>query len=109
MNTESIIGKNIRNQRELRGMTRERLAEAINIDTGYLGMCERGERQLGLKKTIELINYFGITPNDIIPSEAGSDPQAVDSLISDINASLTDMNENQLVTAKRIIEIIACG
>lgn len=45
----------------------EKLAEALDTETNYLGQCERGERRFSLDKLADLIEYFGITANDIIP------------------------------------------
>jgi transcriptional regulator with XRE-family HTH domain len=108
MNTETsaIIGKNIRKHREAHGLTREQLAEAINLDTGYLGMCERGERQLGLNKTIDVIQYLGITPNDVLPNDAKSSPERQKELVDTIVTKLEDLTEQQLVVFSRLIDAI---
>jgi transcriptional regulator with XRE-family HTH domain len=100
--TASIIGLNIRKHREARGMTREQLAEAIDLDTGYLGMCERGERQLGLNKIMDVIRYFGITPNDILPTDTGHKPRPEH--IKAISARIKDMPDARLVALIRIID-----
>ena len=60
------IGKNIRKYRKLKGLTLEKLAEVLETETNYLGQCERGERRFSLDKLVDLIEYFGITANDII-------------------------------------------
>ena len=65
------IGKNIRKYRKLKGLTLEKLAEVLETETNYLGQCERGERRFSLDKLIDLIEYFGITANDIIPIHNG--------------------------------------
>ena len=62
------IGKNIRKYRKLKGLTLEKLAEVLETETNYLGQCERGERRFSLDKLVDLIEYFGITANDIIPA-----------------------------------------
>lgn len=98
-----IVGKNLRKHRTARRMTREQLAEAINLDTGYLGMCERGERQLGLNKTIEVIDYFGITPNDILPTNEKAETRLHEKYIEEINELLKDFSDNQLTAAISII------
>ena len=64
------IGKNIRKYRKLKGLTLEKLAEVLDTDTNYLGQCERGERRFSLDKLMDLIEYFGITANDILPVPA---------------------------------------
>jgi transcriptional regulator with XRE-family HTH domain len=108
MNTEmsAIIGKNIRRHREAHGLTREQLAEAINLDTGYLGMCERGERQLGLNKTIDVIQYLGITPNDVLPNDTKSSPERHKELIDTVVTKLEGLTDQQLVVFSRLIDAI---
>jgi len=41
---DRIIGQNIRNERELRRMSREDLAEALDLTVSHMGLIERGER-----------------------------------------------------------------
>ena len=67
------IGKNIRKYRKLKGLTLEKLAEIMETDANYLGQCERGERRFSLDKLVDLIEYFGITANDIIPYNDSSE------------------------------------
>jgi transcriptional regulator with XRE-family HTH domain len=100
------IGENIRSYREARHMTREQLAEAVTLDTGYLGMCERGERQLGLNKTIEIINYFGITPNDILPTSEQATSQNHSQYIAEIMDLFDDFSDNQLTATINMIKAI---
>jgi transcriptional regulator with XRE-family HTH domain len=106
-NISTTIGKNIRKYREARHLTREDLAEDIGLDTGYLGMCERGERQLGLNKTIEVINYFGITPNDILPTEANAESKNHDEYIDELNRLINDFSDNQLVAVIGVVKSLS--
>jgi transcriptional regulator with XRE-family HTH domain len=108
MNTSHTvtIGKNIRKYRESRGLTREQLAEAVSLDTGYLGMCERGERQLGLSKTLEIIAFFNIDPNDIFPCKEEAPTLHHKEYIKQINARLESMSDNELSAVARIIDVI---
>ena len=96
-NISRIIGNNIRVQRKLRNMTREQLAEALDLDTAYLGQCERGERQLGLTKTIEIINFFGITANDIISINTNKETANKEIYIKESNSILKECSDNQLL------------
>jgi transcriptional regulator with XRE-family HTH domain len=102
----AAIGKNIRKYRKLRNMTREKLAEALNIDTGYLGMCERGERQLGLNKTIDVVRYFGITTNDLITINVEQSTANHDQYIWEIQKQLEGLSDNQLISVSKMISAI---
>ena len=91
------IGDNIRKHRHLRKMTREQLAEALELDTAYLGQCERGERQLGLSKTLQLISFFGVTPNDILPTPAAKNQRQGEEYREKINLLMEDCSDRQLL------------
>jgi transcriptional regulator with XRE-family HTH domain len=101
-----LIGNNIRKFRKLRNLTREKLAEALNIDTGYLGMCERGERQLGLNKTIDVIQYFGITANDLITINVEQSTANHDRYVEEIQKQLERLSDNQLISVSKMISAI---
>ena len=81
------IGQNIRKYRKLRGLTLEKLADVLETETNYLGQCERGERRFSLDKLIRLIQFFGVTPNDIIPV-----PQEDDHLAEEKAACLQEIH-----------------
>ena len=41
---DKIIGKNIRIEREVRNLSRDELAEILDLTTSHMGLIERGER-----------------------------------------------------------------
>jgi len=41
---DRIIGRNIRTEREARNMSRDELAELVDLTTSHMGLIERGER-----------------------------------------------------------------
>jgi transcriptional regulator with XRE-family HTH domain len=41
---DEIIGKNIRNERQSRNLSRDELAEMLDLTTSHMGLIERGER-----------------------------------------------------------------
>lgn len=106
------IGKNIRKYRKLKGLTLERLAEVLETETNYLGQCERGERRFSLDKLIDLIEYFGITANDIIPIHIAIEEKSKEKNIylQEINDILNNCSDNQLAvilnTLKDIVPFI---
>ena len=55
------LGHRIREERIRLNLTQEKLAEAANITTAYLGQIERGERSLKLDKLISIANILGVT------------------------------------------------
>jgi len=101
------IGKNIRKYRELHGLTRERLAEIVETDAGYLGQCERGETQLGIAKTVRIIEYFGVSPQEIIALPNKNHKIGNDKYIAEIVELLKGCTDNQLaLITKMLVDII---
>lgn len=101
----TAIGKNIRKYRKLKGLTLEKLAEIVDTETNYLGQCERGERRFSLDKLIMLIEYFGVTANDIIPVHQGRGAASPDSAqMQEITRLLADCTENQLAVVQNILK-----
>ena len=98
------IGKNIRKYRKLKGLTLEKLAEIMETDTNYLGQCERGERRFSLDKLVDLIEYFGITANDIIPyNELSENNMDKNVYMAEINTILKDCSDNQLAVVVNVL------
>ena len=100
------IGKNIRKYRKLKGLTLEKLAEVLETETSYLGQCERGERRFSLDKLVDLIEYFGITANDIIPaSDKGNGRSREKSVyLREINELLGPCTDNQLAVILNMLK-----
>ena len=94
------IGKNIRKYRKLRGLTLEKLAEALDTETNYLGQCERGERRFSLDKLADLIEYFDIIP----PPSAKRQARENSVYLRQINELLTGCTENQLAAALHMLQ-----
>ena len=101
-----IVGKNIRKYRLSRQMTREKLAEAMDLDTAYLGQCERGERQLGLSKTIQIIEYFGITPNDLIPVNCSLHQEQHELYLRRLQESLAGCTDAQMAAILQLVQAV---
>lgn len=100
------IGKNIRKYRKLKGLTLEKLAEVLETETNYLGQCERGERRFSLDKLVDLIEYFGITANDIIklPNSEGKINREKNVYLQEINELLEDCSDNQLAVVLNMLK-----
>ena len=100
------IGKNIRKYRKLKGLTLEKLAEVLETETNYLGQCERGERRFSLDKLVDLIEYFGVTANDIIklPNTGEKKNQEKSVYLQEINELLDDCSNNQLAVVLNMLK-----
>jgi len=100
------IGKNIRKYRKLKGLTLEKLAAVLETETNYLGQCERGERRFSLDKLVDVMAYFGVTANDIIPlpnvSETGTEEKSV--YLREINGLLDGCSDNRLAVVLNVLK-----
>lgn len=56
----------IKHLRTKKGITQEQMAFEINISTSYLGMIERGERNISLKNICSISKYFNKKPSELL-------------------------------------------
>jgi transcriptional regulator with XRE-family HTH domain len=59
------FGKRIRQLREAKGLSQEKLAELCGLHRNYVGMVERGERNIALKNISTLAKTFKLTLRDL--------------------------------------------
>lgn len=55
------LGQRIREERQKLNLTQEKLSEAINVSSAYIGQIERGERCPTLETLIKLSNCLGVS------------------------------------------------
>ncbi len=60
------IGSRLRKAREAKHLTREQLAEMLDLSDGYIGMLERGERMPKLATFLDIIEVLEVTADDIL-------------------------------------------
>ena len=61
-----VLIKIIKDLRIKNKLTQEQMAFEINISTSYLGMIERGDRNLSLKNIYEIAKLFKMTPAKLL-------------------------------------------
>ncbi|MDH1930484.1 helix-turn-helix transcriptional regulator [Pseudomonas sp. GD03696] len=61
------LGKNIRKQRVLIGLSQDALALACSMDRSYIGRIERGEMNLTVEKLYRLAESLKCRPHDLLP------------------------------------------
>lgn len=66
MDRNKIIGANIRYERRLRNISTEDLAQIIGITPSFLGIIERGQKGLALKKLCKLADFFSISMDTML-------------------------------------------
>jgi len=67
---DRTIGKNIRIERQARSMSRDELAEALDLTVSHMGLIERGERGATALTLEKLANTFQITIDSLFHEPA---------------------------------------
>jgi transcriptional regulator with XRE-family HTH domain len=69
MNSRKVVGNNLRDLRNERGLTQEKLSALSGVDQGYIGTLERGRvnvsvdtlDKIGKALKIKTIEFFRVT------------------------------------------------
>jgi len=106
-----IIGKNIILERKLRGITRDELAEILDISTSHMGLMERGERGVHALHFAKLAGFFDVPVNNFFTGGKKEglsalntrDPelQASQETISTLSRALNEFEVNFVATILR--------
>ena len=62
----SIFGKVLKEQRELKKLSQEKLAELCNLDRTYISLLERGLRQPTISTLFKIADALDLSPSDLI-------------------------------------------
>ena len=60
------FGKRIRDERAKLGMTKEELADDLNISHGHLNKIEKGKEGCSIDLLLELADYFGVSTDFLL-------------------------------------------
>lgn len=75
MDKKQILGKNIRNYRQLRGMTQAQLAEELGCAASTIAMYETGKREPDFDQLEALADVFNVRMRDLVPDQViSTDP-----------------------------------
>lgn len=67
MDNKQILGQNIRNYRQLRGMTQTQLANALGCASSTVAMYETGKREPDMDTIEAIADIFNIRIRDLVP------------------------------------------
>ena len=68
------MGKRVRKQRQLIGLTQQELAERIGVSTSFVGHVERGTREASLETLVALSNALGVGVDYLLAGSLQSSP-----------------------------------
>ena len=60
------LGRRVRQQRVMCGMTQEELAEKSGISCSFVGHIERGEKKFSIGTLVSLCNAMSVAPNYLL-------------------------------------------
>ena len=60
------LGVAVREQRRNLGLSQESLAELAGVHRTYIGMIERGEKNITLSNLVKMANALGLSPSDLL-------------------------------------------
>lgn len=87
------LGKRVRSQRKLMGLTQEDLSEKVGISCSFMGHIERGTRKLSVDTLVKLSEALNLSCDALLQ----------DSLDSDVKREAEGMSDNK----KRLLNEIA--
>ena len=65
----TAIGRRIREERTLRGLSIEKLAEMAEVTLSFLGLIERGERKLSVHTLDKITKALQTQPNELMQGQ----------------------------------------
>ena len=116
---DEIIGKNIRAERESRKLSRDELAELLELTTSHMGLIERGERgatavtmsKLAKVFNMPVDNLFNALP-EMSPQEKrdwGREPKAKQKKISSLITYLTEQELDFVIKVINALRTLNCS
>lgn len=72
------LGKRVRKQRQLIGLTQQELAERIGVSTSFVGHVERGTRKASLETLVALSNALGVSVDYLLAGSLQGGPDEED-------------------------------
>lgn len=64
-----VIGKNIQNQRKLKGYSQESFAELMGVSWSYVSKIECGILNLSLGKIYDIAHYLKINTDELVKTK----------------------------------------
>ena len=66
----AAFGRRVRDLRQARGLSQEKLAELADLHRTYVSSLERGQRNVSLENIHSLARGLGVRPQDLFDGEA---------------------------------------
>ena len=67
------LGRRVRQQRQISGMTQEELAKQAGISCSFVGHIERGEKKASIETVVALCNALAVSPTVLLQDSLSSE------------------------------------
>lgn len=71
------LADGLRSARLERKLSLAEVAEATNISTSFLSLVERGKSDITIGRLVRLVEFYGVSLVDLVPSTGDKDPEVV--------------------------------
>ncbi len=99
-----VIGQRIREARNLKGWTQEKLSEEINVTIVYISRIERGSTQVNLKRLVQIGNALNCSIEYLI---GGALPKSHNYLNRDLYETLLKCTPDKQRLIFNIAQIVS--
>jgi len=112
LSIDKIVGRNIRNKRTYRQLSREEMAELIDLTVSHLGLIERGERGATLVVLSKIAKLFDVPMGDFLiennkeENKSNTEESSIDAARKKYEIMSTQLTEAELVFATHVIQEI---
>lgn len=96
------IGKRIKMARNDKGLTQDKLAEAVELSTPYISSVETGSEKIGLSSLVAVANHLGVSVDYLL---AGNAAQAESYLQNDIQDMIAACSADERAL---FLDLISC-
>jgi len=97
------LGKRIREERLKLNLTQEKLAEAVDLSTAYVGQIERGDRNLTLDSLVLIANRLGVTVDYMLSDSVSPEQSASSNVVLQL---LTKRSEDEKMLAANMLKLM---
>lgn len=98
------LGRRIREERQKLNLTQEKLSEAINVSTTYIGQIERGERCPTLDTLIKICNSLGVSIDYLLHDSVFPSSTTLMNLWIQLTQDLTEDEKEMVIDLVKVIK-----
>lgn len=98
------LGRRIREERQKLNLTQEKLSEAINVSTTYIGQIERGERCPTLDTLIRISNSLGVSIDYLLQESVTPSSTNLMNLWLQLTRDLSDNDMKMIIELINVIK-----